>query len=161
MIKKPSNKKIVGWREWVDLPDWGVTRLRAKIDTGARTSALHVENLEESPDGQLSFDVVLEMGENPRTVRVHSEDLVRVSKVRPSSGIRQRRHVVQTRLVIGDVEQMVEISLVDRGPMLCRMLVGRKALGTAFLVNPRTSYILSARSAKTKKPRKNPPGSNS
>lgn len=135
----------VGWREWVQLPDWGVERLRAKIDTGARTSALHVDNLEELPGNRLSFDVVLDRGANPRTVRVTAAERVRVASVRPSSGHRQRRHVVVTTLRLAGVEKQIEVSLVDRGPMLCRMLVGRTALASDFVVDPAHAYLHSRR----------------
>jgi hypothetical protein len=137
-------RTVVGWREWVSLPDWGVKRIRAKIDTGARTSALHVDNLEVLADGLLSFDVVLDRRESPRTVRVVAAERVRTATVRPSSGVRQRRHVVETRLRIGPVDRPIEVSLVDRGEMLCRMLVGRSALGSEFVVSPDQRYLLSA-----------------
>ncbi|MDX1382456.1 MAG: RimK/LysX family protein [Thermoanaerobaculia bacterium] len=147
---------VVGWREWVSLPDWGVARLRAKIDTGARTSALHVENLEVLPGGLVSFDVVLDRRESPGTVRVTAAERVRTSTVKPSSGVRQRRHVVETTLKLGAVEKTIEISLVDRGEMLCRMLVGRTALGGDFLVDPEHTYVVSKRKRKRKKRRRRP-----
>jgi hypothetical protein len=154
-VASRPERTVIGWREWVSLPDWGVERLRAKIDTGARTSALHVENLEVLEDGQVSFDVVLDRSESPRTVRVVSADHVRTAHVRPSSGVRQRRRVVETRLKIGPVERTIEVSLVDRGEMLCRMLVGRTALGSDFVVRPDQRYLLSAR-RRSKKPRRRP-----
>ena len=135
---------VIGWREWLSLPDWGVERLRAKIDTGARTSALHVDNLEVLADGRLSFDVVLDRRENGRKVPVVAEQ-VRTSHVRPSTGKRQRRYVVETRMKLGSVEKRIEVSLVDRGGMLCRMLVGRRALGADFVVDPDRSYRISKR----------------
>ena len=142
--------QVVGWREWVSLPEWGVVRLRAKIDTGARTSALHVDNLEILDDGLVSFDVVLDRSEQPRTVRVVAAELVRESNVRPTSGVRQTRHVVETTLRLGPVTKKIEVSLVDRGPMLCRMLVGRTALAGDFVVSPDQAYLHRPRRRKKK-----------
>lgn len=144
MAKKDiSAPLVIGWREYVDLPEWGVKSLRAKIDTGARTSAIHVENLEELPDGRLRFDVIV--SEKPlRTVSVTAEP-VRRTTVKPSSGRRQRRHVMRTRLVIGSLDVEIELSLVSRENMLNRMLVGRKALPSGVLVNPHRTYRVSRR----------------
>ena len=132
---------LVGWREWVSLPEWGVGPIRAKIDTGARKSALHVDDLEILEDGLVSFDVILDRGQDPRKVHVVAAERVRVSKVRPSSGVQQARHVVETTLRLGGIEKKIEVSLVDRGPMLCRMLVGRTALAGDFIVAPDKAYL--------------------
>lgn len=138
-----SERTTVGCREWMSLPDWGIARIRVKIDTGARTSALHVENLEILPDGRLSFDVVLDRKESPRTVRVVAAESVRTSTVRPSNGVSESRHIVETRMRLGEVEKTIEVGLVDRGPMLYRMLVGRRALGADFVIQPDEAYLLS------------------
>lgn len=137
-----ADRLVVGWREFVGLPEWGIRALRAKIDTGARTSALHVDDIRHLPGGKVSFDVVLGRSENPRKVHVVAAERVRIARVRPSSGVEQHRHVVATTLRLGPVERTIEISLVDRGPMLCRMLVGRAALGDDVLVDPQRAYLL-------------------
>jgi len=138
---------IVGWRERVDLPDWGVERILAKIDTGARTSSIHVENLEELPGGRVRFEVVVARASSKgpeRTVAVETE-LVRTARVRPSTGRLQRRPVVSAHVRIGRVERTVELSLVSRQHMLCRMLLGRTALDGSVLVNPGERYLLTSR----------------
>ncbi len=117
----------VGWRERVDLPDWGVVRLPAKLDTGARTSALHVDNLVGLPGGRVAFDVVLSRRLHDRRLRVETE-VVRTARVRASSGVMTSRLVVRTRLHLGPFEREIEIGLVDRGPMIHRMLIGRSGL---------------------------------
>ena len=132
---------VLGWREYIDLPEWGVTRLRAKIDTGARTSAIHVENLEELPGGRVRFEVIV--CEKPlKTVTVEAMPTRRTT-VKPSSGHRQKRWVMRTTMVVGPLEHDIELSLVSRESMLNRMLVGRKALPPHVLVNPNRTYRVS------------------
>lgn len=142
MKKKDSTTPLViGWREYIDLPDWGVIRMRAKIDTGARTSAIHVEDMEELPDGRMRFDVIV--SEKPlKKVTVEAQP-VRRTTVKPSSGQRQKRYVFRTTMVIGPLEQEIELSLVSRESMLNRILVGRKALPPGTLVNPNRTYRVS------------------
>jgi hypothetical protein len=125
---------VVGWNEYVELPEWGVRRLRAKVDTGARTSALHVENIEELPRGRVRFDVVLHRAHRDRRVPVETR-VVRRGRVRSSTGHYATRIFVATRLRLGPVEKTIELSLVDRGPMIFRMLLGRTALAGAFLID--------------------------
>lgn len=125
---------VIGWTEYVDLPRWGVTRLRAKVDTGARSSALHVENLRELPRGYVSFDVVLHRKKRDRHVQVHTK-ILRRSHVRSSTGESSHRIFVSTTLRIGPVHKEIELSLVDRGQMIHRMLLGRSALSGPFLID--------------------------
>lgn len=133
---------LIGWRELVDLPEWGLRGIRAKIDTGARTSALHVAEFELLPGDRVRFQVVAR--EKPvRKTKWVEAPLVRHSIVKPSSGERQERPVVSTRLRIGNREHEAEISLVCRKGMLCRMLVGRTALEGTFIVDPGARRLAS------------------
>lgn len=133
---------LIGWRELVDLPEWGLRGIRAKIDTGARTSALHVAEFEILAGDRVRFEVVAR--EKPeRKTRWVEAPLVRHSIVKPSSGERQERPVVSTRLRIGNREHEAEISLVCRKGMLCRMLVGRTALAGTFVVDPGARRLAS------------------
>lgn len=125
---------VIGWTEFVDLPKWGVKNLRAKVDTGARTSALHVENIEELPRGFVRFDVVLHRQKRNRRVHVKAK-VSRRSGVRSSTGHKSQRLFVETTLRLGPVEKRVELSLVDRQKMIHRMLLGRAALTGPFLVD--------------------------
>lgn len=134
-------KTIVGWREHVALPDWGIDHIQAKVDTGARTSAVHVSNIEELEGGMLRFEVVIHEKPEIESVMVEAP-AVRLSKVRPSSGKLQQRPVVRTTLLIGDVEREIELSLVSRKGMLCRMLLGRQAM-EGILVDPFERYLVS------------------
>jgi hypothetical protein len=130
-------KHLIGRREVVSLPEWRV-RLRAKVDTGARTSALDVDEIMPRADGTVRFAVVLR---RDRTQRVFVEaQISRVANVRPSSGEKQSRYFVKTLLRLGSVKKLVEISLVPRHGMLCRMLLGRSALSGDFIVDTDAVY---------------------
>lgn len=125
---------VIGWTEYVGLPDWGIDRIRAKVDTGARSSALHVENIEELPRGQVKFDVVLHRAHRDRRVHIRAP-IKRRSRVRSSSGHQEHRYFVETTLRLGPVEKRIELSLVDRQKMIHRMLLGRSALSGPFLID--------------------------
>lgn len=144
----------VGWRERVELPAWGVVIDRAKIDTGARTSALHVATIEEIEGGRVRFEIVVreaERGGVARTGRSGRETawaeavVVRWAVVKPSSGRRQRRPVVRTTVRIGEIEVEGEVGLVRRRGMLCPMLVGRTMLRGLVVVDPRRTYVRTER----------------
>ena len=140
-MTRPHEKPvIVGWREYVSLPEWGISRLKAKIDTGARTSAIHVGALEWLADGQVRFEVVTREKPERRTMVVTAQP-VRRSTVKSSSGQRQERLVFRTRLEVGPIAREIELSLVSRKGMLCRMLVGRLGLPAHVLVDPRHIYL--------------------
>jgi len=125
---------VIGWNEYVDIPEWGVKRLRAKVDTGARSCALHVENLRELPRNHVEFDVVLHRGKRDRRVHVRTR-ISRRGRVRSSNGEYSNRVFVTVPVSIGPVEREIELSLVDRQKMIHRMLLGRTALSGPFLVD--------------------------
>jgi hypothetical protein len=136
---------VIGYAELVDLPKWGIVRLRAKIDTGARSSALHVSNIREIGNGRVGFDVRLHRKKLDRTVHVEAK-ILRRGRVRPSNGDTQTRLFVSTTLRVGSIEREIELSLVDRENMIFRLLVGRMALGHALLVDPARRYVLTGAS---------------
>jgi hypothetical protein len=135
---------VIGLAEYVELPRWHIARLRAKVDTGARTSALHVENIRELAHDRVRFDVRLHRVRAHRRVSVEAP-ISRRARVRPSSGVSQLRIFVTTAVLIGQYEQEVEFSLVDRQNMIFRMLLGRSALEHRFLVDVGSRYLLSKR----------------
>jgi hypothetical protein len=137
-------KAIIGWSEYIDFPDWGIGRIKAKIDTGARTSALHVESLEELPDGEVRFEVIHGTRRNPRRKTITAKAL-KWARVRSSNGHFQTRCFVLARVQVGPVLKQIELSLVSRDKMLFRMLLGRKALEHDFLVNVSKRTLLSER----------------
>jgi hypothetical protein len=148
-------KTLVGWNEYVDLPDWGIKRLGAKIDTGARSSALHVEDLEVLPRGRIRFHVVVHREYRDRHVHVVAP-ISRRARVRSSNGLFESRYFVKTRMKLGRVEKEIEISLVDRGRMIHRMLLGRTALSGDFIVDVSRRHIQDPAARKKRKKKKKP-----
>jgi hypothetical protein len=147
---------LIGWNEYVDIPEWGIKRLRAKVDTGARSSALHVENIEELPRGRVRFDVVLHRKKRDRRVSV-TAPIARRGRVRSSTGHYESRIFVEAPVRLGPVERKVEVSLVDRERMIFRMLLGRTALAGRFLIDPEHKQLLKSRTRLKKAARTSPP----
>ena len=157
MTRTSAEPLVIGVTEYVDIPAWRILRLRAKIDTGARSSALHVENIRELGTGKVRFDVRLSRSESDRRVTVEAR-IARRGLVRASSGEQEERIFVAVKVRIGPVEREIELSLVDRGRMIFRMLIGRRALAHAFLVDPSRRYVLHAPNVrKAVSPAKVPP----
>jgi hypothetical protein len=134
----------IGWREWVSLPGLGIDRIKAKIDTGARTSALHafqIEAFREKGRDKIRFRI------HPLQRRMDIEktcvaDLMDRRDVMDSGGHRERRYVIITPVNIGHQQWPVEITLTDRDIMNFRMLLGRTAMYGRMLINPSESYLL-------------------
>jgi hypothetical protein len=139
-IRKSTNDMIkLGWREWVVLPNLNVPAIKAKIDTGARTSALHAFNIER--DGaQVSFSVQ-PLQRNTDVVMPCVAPLVDIRVVTDSGGHSEERYVISTDLQIGSLVKRIEITLTERHDMLFRMLIGRTALLPECLVDPASSYL--------------------
>ena len=137
----PRKRITIGYAERVALPDFGVPVLAAKVDTGALSSALHVENMCEWEDGWVSFDVMLD-GPRRRARKNVDARIVRRGKVRSTAGTIESRIFVATTLRLGEVERSVEVGLVDRDQMNFRMLLGRRALAGRFVVDPGRRYLL-------------------
>lgn len=144
-MSAPKTQKpvVIGWVELVDIPQWNIRRLRAKMDTGARTSALHVENIVEVGEDRVRFDVRLHRKNLDRRVTVEAP-IVRRARVRPSSGVSEDRIFVAAQVLIGPQAQEIELSLVSRERMVFRMLIGRSALRQRFLIDPSRRYVIRA-----------------
>ncbi|APE26912.1 ATP-dependent zinc protease [Aurantiacibacter gangjinensis] len=141
MVKIPE--LAVGWREYVDLPDLGLSRLPAKIDTGARTSSLHAEVLEEfERDGERFVRFAVDF-ERPHVRQICEAVHVDLRGITSSNGETQKRYVVKTPLRIGDVQFRAEFSLADRSAMKFPMLIGRSALRRRFVVDSGHSWLQS------------------
>jgi hypothetical protein len=135
-----KEKKIVGWREYVDLPEWGIHGIRAKIDTGARTSSLHVEDIVELSNGRIGFYVVVSL--RPKKRRYVIANIIRRGNVKSSVGQKTRRWFVRTNFCLGQHQKDIVINLVGRDTMSFRMLIGRKAIEKVFLVDAGHSFLV-------------------
>ncbi len=150
-----ESKIVIGWKERVELPEWDVGWIVAKADTGARTGAIDVANLVELPDNRVRFDVVLDRSPNSdreRMRRTIEATIARRSRVKSSFGASHDRLFVETTLHLGPVRKTVQLGLVNRKNMLCRMLLGRVALAPEFVVDPARRYVFGRHLIK--KPRK-------
>jgi len=143
-MKLPRQRIVIGWTETVEFPDWNLGGVRAKIDTGARTSALHVENLEERNPGRVRFDVMIGRKAPFRRHTVTAR-VIKRARVRSSNGRHEERCFVRTTILLGGCLREIELSLVSRGKMLFRMLLGRKALEHDFLVDVSRRHVVSPR----------------
>ena len=141
----------VGWRELVSLPDLNLSGIPAKIDTGARTSSLHAEVLEEftREDGTWVRFAVDWDGERHQCEAIHVDK----RGITSSNGETQQRYVIKTPLMIGTVQFKAEISLADRSDMKFPMLIGRSALRRRFLVDSGHSWLQSPGIIRKKGPR--------
>jgi hypothetical protein len=133
---------VLGWREWLTLPELGIARLRAKVDTGARSSALHVDAQWRSHEaGAPCVGFRLTPGRAGGDVCEAIVPIVDERDVADSSGRRSRRVFIHTLLRMAGAERQIEVNLVDRGGMRFPMLLGRTALQGMFTVDPSSSFL--------------------
>jgi len=133
----------IGWREWVGLPGLGIEKIKAKIDTGARTSALHAFSLKpyiENGKNKISFDIH-PLQHDTSIIITCVADVVDKRLVTDSGGHEEERYVIETLISLGGQIWPIEITLTEREDMLFRMLLGRRALRKRFLINPARSFL--------------------
>ncbi len=149
-----TDKLVLGWREWVRLPDLGLPPIKAKVDTGARTSAIHAFDLRPfSKDGVDHVEFLLHPNQrDDDTVATCSALVVDRRRVTDSGGHSEDRWVIETRLSIGPHEWPIEVTLTARDNMRFRMLLGRTAMRGRALVDPSTSYRVGEKPAARKPP---------
>ena len=156
MISSTDNKLVIGWREWVSLPELQIPAVKAKIDTGARTSALHAFDLDvygDSKNQKIRFGIHPLQRKRKVTLWC-TADVFDRRMVTDSGGHREMRYVIRTPIIIGDRSWPIEITLTQRDTMKFRMLLGRTAILNRYVVDPSSSYLFGRALAKTyfKKP---------
>ncbi len=136
---------IIGWRETLALPDLGIKSIKAKIDTGARTSALHAFNcqeFEQQGKTMIQFSVHPLQRERNTTITAQGQ-LLEYRKVTSSGGHSQIRPVIMTTAKLGEYQWQLELTLTNRDVMGFRMLLGRQAVKNRFLIHPGKSFLQS------------------
>lgn len=143
IIKKKKKLQTIGWREWLSLPELGIEKIKAKIDTGARTSALHAFALKPFKEGnqdKIRFDIH-PLQNDTNLIITCEADVIDYRWVSDSGGHREQRYVISTPVKLGEKIWPIEITLTERDTMLFRMLLGRRAIRRRFLINPGRSFI--------------------
>ncbi len=142
-----KKRKVIGWREWVGLPELGIDAIKAKIDTGATTSSLHALDIETfQRDGQDFARFQIHPFQKNTKITIQTEaPLIEYRTVRSSNGQESSRPVILTKIVLFDEIWPIELTLANRDQMGLRMLLGRRAIRKRFLVDPGSSYRDSAR----------------
>lgn len=145
-----NEPNIVGWREWGVLPQLGIPAIKAKIDTGARTSALHAVDIErERANGQDLVNFTVQPLQRNDSVKIRVQaPLVDIRSVSDSGGHTENRYVIKTQIVMGAMDKEIDITLTERHSMLFRMLIGRTALADSVIVDPAASYLCGRKSTR-------------
>lgn len=142
-IAQTSSLALIGWREWVSLPELNIPKLKAKIDTGARSSALHAFMIDPYLKGSerwVMFAIHPDQRNHELIIECHAK--VKDKRlVTDSGGHTQRRYVIESLMVIGALSFNAEMTLTNRDSMRFRMLIGRTVLNGRYLVNPVASYL--------------------
>jgi hypothetical protein len=143
--RKKSKKLLpaIGWREWVSLPDLGIEKIKVKVDTGARTSALHAYRIKQfTKDNATYVRFFVHPAQRKKIPEVECTALVVDQReVTDSGGKSTERYVIRTMLVAGKYSWPIELTLTNRDEMGFRMLLGRQAVRRRFVVDPGHSYL--------------------
>lgn len=144
-MSKTAELSVIGWREWVSLPDLLVDQIKCKVDTGAKTSALHayfIEPFKKSGNEYVRFGLH-PLQKSTKKELICTSKVVDQRTVTDSGGHREIRYVISTIIKLGQHVMDAEVTLTDRDSMSFRMLLGRDAIKNQFIVNPAKSYLIS------------------
>lgn len=134
---------MIGWREWAGLPELGIPVIKAKVDTGARTSCLHataIKPFKRRGEAWVRFKVQPLQGGKKRIITCEAK-LVARRMVSDSGGHREQRYVIETSLSLGDLSWPIEMTLTNRATMRFRMLLGRTAMAGKVRIDPDASFL--------------------
>ncbi|MFQ3196475.1 MAG: hypothetical protein ACI8R9_001611 [Paraglaciecola sp.] len=139
-------KPIVGTLELCNLPELTIHALNVRVDTGATTSSLHVDNIEEYKSGEelwVSFDIHPNMHNVAQIVRREAK-VDAIKRVKSSTATLEKRYTIKTKIQMAELTWSIQLTLTDRSEMTYLMLLGREAMAGKFLVDPELEYVLSA-----------------
>ena len=140
MAQQKRQKRVVGWKEHAALPDLKVKDVIAKMDTGANLASSDASEIKYSTKGGIKH-VNFKIMKRNNTVRKTSAPLAGFKRIKSSNGDVERRPYIKTTLLVDGISKKIELTLTDRGPMDYTMLIGRKALGRRWVVNPSVSFL--------------------
>lgn len=143
MTSRKRSLPVIGWREWITLTELSDVQIKAKIDTGARTSSLHAFNLNLSERANVTVATfeIHPVQRSGRLVQPVEAEVIEFRDVRSSTGHVEHRPVIRTPITVGDHRFDIDITLASRDQMGFRMLLGRAAVRRRFLVDPGRSYL--------------------
>ncbi len=140
MANKKRPKRVLGWKEHTSLPDLKVKGVIAKIDTGASLASIDADDIKITSKNKVKF-VTFKIMKRNNTVKTATAPLAGYKKIKSSNGDVEKRPYIKTTLEMDGITKKIDLTLTDRGPMEYTMLIGRKALGRRWLVNPSTSFM--------------------
>ena len=143
MVKK-REKRVVGWKENAALPDLSVKNVIAKIDTGANLASIDASDIKIVTRDKIKY-VKFKVMKRNNTVRRTSAPLEGYKRIKSSNGDVEKRPYIKTTLLMDGISKKIELTLTDRGPMDYTMLIGRKALGKRWVVNPSISFLTKSK----------------
>ncbi len=141
-----NEKQMVGITELCDLPELEISGLHVRVDTGAKTSSLHVDNLQEFDKNKelwVSFDIHPDYHNVDKIVRREAK-VKAIRSIKSSNAIKEHRYVIDTQITLGDDSWTIELTLTDRSGMTYLMLLGREAMQGRLIVDPELEYVLKA-----------------
>ena len=141
---KNENKLIVGWREWISLPDLGIKSIKSKMDTGARTSALHtyfIEPVDNSDRPMVRFGVHPKQKSDKNGI-ICTADIIDQRRIVDSGGHPELRYIIRTSVMVAGRKWPIDLSLTNREQMRFRLLIGRSAISENLIIDPQLSFTL-------------------
>ena len=140
MAQQKRQKRVVGWKEHAALPDLKVKDVIAKMDTGANLASIDASEIKYSTKSGVKY-VNFKIMKRNNTVRKTSAPLAGFKRIKSSNGEVERRPYIKTDILMDGITKNIELTLTDRGPMDYTMLIGRKALGRRWVVNPSIGFL--------------------